>query len=236
MLIDTSFDFRTDAAGPDPDSDSPTLRRYHRLLWSKLLPGGVAFDLDETTPGEYLHHRSELGEFYLSSDAVIPDYQGSAGMKPVIDQLTASEVESFIAITYTIGGTVIFPSNRIGSKMTINGARGFHPRIRDRFDLTLECIRRHYQGGQPNPLDAVLARYGDFFALFDDFPGYVDFFHLQDLVAADCSKVRFSLPFDDFETSPLPRDAGRLPQDARRCTEFINARNHRIADWAARTS
>ena len=42
MLIDTSFDFRTDASGKDPDAYSPTLRQYHRLLWSKPLPSGAA--------------------------------------------------------------------------------------------------------------------------------------------------------------------------------------------------
>ena len=40
MAIDTAFDFRTDANGKDPDSHSLTLRRYHRLLWSKPLPNG----------------------------------------------------------------------------------------------------------------------------------------------------------------------------------------------------
>ena len=41
MLIDTTFDVRTDAGGRDPDRYSATLRRYHRLLWSKPLPGGA---------------------------------------------------------------------------------------------------------------------------------------------------------------------------------------------------
>ncbi len=36
--IDTTFDFRTDAGGKDPDS-RPTLRRYRQILWSKPLPG-----------------------------------------------------------------------------------------------------------------------------------------------------------------------------------------------------
>lgn len=31
-LIDTSFDFRVDSSGRDPDKYSPTLRRYHQLL------------------------------------------------------------------------------------------------------------------------------------------------------------------------------------------------------------
>ena len=57
MLIDTSFDFRVDARGKDPDSHSPTLRKYHKRLWSRPLPGGVPFELRDTTPGVYLHHR-----------------------------------------------------------------------------------------------------------------------------------------------------------------------------------
>lgn len=59
--IDTSFDFRSDSRlGRDPDSDSPTLRRYHRLLWSKPLPSGRPFELVDTRPGGYLYHRSDL--------------------------------------------------------------------------------------------------------------------------------------------------------------------------------
>jgi hypothetical protein len=47
-LIDTSFDLYSDTpAGRDPDSHSPTLRRYHKLLWSKPLPGGPLFKLDD---------------------------------------------------------------------------------------------------------------------------------------------------------------------------------------------
>ena len=61
MLLDTSFDFRTDANGKDPDSYSPTLRAYHKVLWSRPLPGGALFDLDETARYAYLHHRSGLG-------------------------------------------------------------------------------------------------------------------------------------------------------------------------------
>ena len=69
---------------------------------------------------------------------------------------------------------MVFPSNRVDGKMTINGARGFLRRVADRMDLTLESIRRHYRG-EPSPLGATLARYADFFALFEDFGGYVDF-------------------------------------------------------------
>jgi hypothetical protein len=40
MTIDIAFDFRSDAGGKDPDVYSPTLRAYHKLLWSKSLPSG----------------------------------------------------------------------------------------------------------------------------------------------------------------------------------------------------
>ena len=64
--------------------------------------------------------------------------------------------------------------------MTINGSRGINHKIKDRFDLTLECIRRHYFN-EDNPLSDTLQRYSDFFSLFQKFQGYIDFFLLQDL-------------------------------------------------------
>src|SRR5579862_818373 len=74
--IDITFDFRRDTpAGGDPDALSPTLRRYHRLLWSKQLPDGSLFELDDTDPVAYLRHRSPRGDFLLSSDSVIPSFR-----------------------------------------------------------------------------------------------------------------------------------------------------------------
>ncbi len=174
MLIDTSFDFRSDASGKDPDASSPTLRLYHKLLWSKALPSGRLFDLDDTVRGVYL-----------------------------------------------------FPGNRIDGKQTINGARGCITKIADRLDLTLECIRRHYLG-LGSPLGETLERYGDFFALFGNFEGYVDFFILQDLVTDDYSAVRFFTPFDNFNTSSMPKDGETYKEYRRLSIEFIKARNCRI--------
>lgn len=122
---------------------------------------------------------------------------------------------------------MVFPGNRIGGKQTINGARGFNTKIADRLDLTLECIRRHYLG-QRSPLGETLLRYRDFFALFDDFGGYVEFFMLQDLVAADRSAVRFFMPFDDFSSRAVPTDGDSYREYRRLSIEFIEARNRRI--------
>ena len=77
--IDIGFDFRRDTPeGGDADALSPTLRRYHRQLWSKRLPSGALFTLTDKTPGAYLHHRSELGEFLLASDRAFAEYTGQA--------------------------------------------------------------------------------------------------------------------------------------------------------------
>lgn len=140
--IDITFDFRSDTRDyprKDPDVHSPTLRRYHKYLWSKPLPNGAVFSLDDTTR-HYLHHKSEaLGEFVLASDAVIPTFRKEATLSHILDEIPSTEREAFLRLGYTIGGMMVFPGERVGRKMTINGARGFHPRIKDRFDLTIEC-------------------------------------------------------------------------------------------------
>jgi hypothetical protein len=239
--IDTAFDFRTDTPPPkvtrtgalrtfDPDTFSPTLARYHKLLWSKPLPSGQPFDLSITErPPYYLCHRSELGEFELTSDAVVPSFgnRRDASIRSIIASFPAEEHEAFGRLGYSIGGMMVFPGRRIGRNNTINGARGFHHQISDRFDLTLECIRLHY-ACQSSPLGKTLELYRDFFALFEDFRGYADFFLLQDII--ESGAVRFSLPFDDFRTRPVPKDRDEYAEYRRRSIEFIEARNRRIEE------
>lgn len=228
--IDITFDFRSDTPqGRDPDALSPTLRRYHKLLWSKPLPSGVLFELVDTTPGVYLHHRSQLGEFCLASDTVIPTFRKEACLSHVLKQIP-EELGTFRSIGYTIGGMMLFPGNRVGRQMTINGARGFHPRIKDHFDLTVECIRRHYRN-EVSPLSVTLARYADYFRLFADFRGYVEFFLLQDLVTHDCAAVNFFLPFDGFNSSPVPDSMAAYLDYRALAVDFIEARNQRIQTW-----
>lgn len=234
MRIDTSFDFRADASGKDPDKYSPTLRRYHRLLWSRPLPCGKVFQLDDTQPGAYLYHGSELGKFVLTSDSMIPTFTRWKSMRPIIEQFEEGESEAFLAIGYTIGGMMVFPGNIVDGKQTINGARGFNRKIADRFDLTLECIRRHYSF-QDSPLADTLARYGDFFALFESFEGYVDFFLLQDLIAPDRHAIQFFMPFDDFNSPSVPQSGQAYLGYRSRSVEFVLARNRRIDDEINRT-
>ena len=232
MLIDTSFDFRSDASGKDPDAHSPTLRLYHRLLWSKTLPSGRFFNLDDSVRGVYLHHRSELGEFILTSDQAIATFTRWKSVMHITELFTEEENEAFRTIGFTIGGMMVFPGNRIDGKRTINGERGCNKKIADRIDLTLECVRRHYVG-QNSPLGETLARYRDFFALFEDFRGYAEFFMLQDLLTHDYSAVRFFMSFDDFNPPSIPRDGDTYKEYRRLSIEFIEARNCRIGRHAA---
>ncbi|SMP65421.1 hypothetical protein SAMN06298221_11927 [Sphaerochaeta associata] len=54
MEIDTNFNFYSDAKGIDPDSSSPTLKKYHKWLWSKPLLNGKLFEFYDNVSGTYL--------------------------------------------------------------------------------------------------------------------------------------------------------------------------------------
>lgn len=91
----------------------------------------------------------------------------------------------------TIGGFIIFPRNSI----SINTRRGDrYGKIRDRFDLTLECIRRAYQDNDfyrndVNPLFGIPEEEKAFFKMFggkeNGFKNYVDFFLLNSWIEED---------------------------------------------------
>ena len=229
MQIDTTFDVRADSKRRDPDSASPTLRSYHQLLWSKPLPRGAMFELSKV-PGKYLIHESAIGTFQLSSDTISNSMRSSKRRASLIAQIPSANLNAFQALGSNIGARILFPGNRIDGKQTINAARGCHPRIADRFDLTLECIRLHYLG-HSSPLAATLDRYADFFSLFDSFEGYVDFFLLGDLVHN--GRVNFYLPFDGEFGQALPSTVDEYNDYMANTMGFVAARNRRIDAWAA---
>jgi len=140
-FIDIKYDVRKDSNGLDPDKYSNTLRSYHKKLWSKLLPNGKYFDLNNDNKNVYLHHKSELGEYFLSSDSIIHTYYKWPKMKNIVEKMPEEEIAAFLKLACTVGGYIIFPSNNINNLPTINQERGCNKKICDRFDLTLECIR-----------------------------------------------------------------------------------------------
>ena len=120
-------------------------------------------------------------------------------------------------------GTIIFPKHRY----SINQIRGNSRCISDRWDLTLECIRRYYID-EDSPLSWCLEQDRRFFDLFVDFRGYVDFFLLQDCVSGDCSEVRFWIDTPLFKRDPFPRDRDEYMRWIQRNLEFVERRNKRI--------
>ena len=230
IVIDITFDVYSDTSkGRDPDSHSATLRRYHMELWSKPLPDGTPFILSDRRSGDYLLHNSPRGEFCLSSDSIGHTYRYVKAMARIVNLLPEDELDRFYSVCSTVGAYIVFPARMINGRITINAARGLNRKIRDRFDLTLECIRLHYLG-QESPLSAVLARYDNFFGLFECFRGYVDFFLLQDLVSLDGTSINFFLPFEGFESLPLPSDVNGYRSYRDNMVAFVTARNWRIAE------
>lgn len=151
-------------------------------------------------------------------------------MRHIVEQVDTNLLDEFQRLGASIGARIIFPS-KPATGISLNVARGFSRSIADRIDLTLECIRRQFEG-EANPLDKTLGRDWAFFEAFRDFEGYVDFFALQDLTHT--GKVNFFLPFDgDFATSGFPQCVEDYLEYAERSMDFVQKRNSRLSDLIA---
>ena len=240
MIIDSSFDFTTDTpgfwdgfwqkkdglgiGGSDPDLYSPTLQKYHQVLWSRRLPNG-----------EVMRLKTGFGPYYLTwkdhrfgSDSIVTSFRNSR-CKELVREVSEvfpdyiSFVEDYVHKAYTIGGSIIFPKHR----NSINQQRGCNYLIGDRWDLTLECIRRFYKD-EDSPLFNTLTADKPFFDLFVDFKGYVDFFYLQDCVADDYCSVRIWMGKGNFSESPYPQSIEQYLDWVRKQLDFVAMRNKRI--------
>ena len=243
-MIDVGFDFTTDTKGywdgywergeglggtaHDPDSLSPTLKRYHQLLWSKELPNG---EMMELAPGKGLYYLT-WKDFDFGSDAIIVDFRYER-YRHMIDKVRKrvgdyrAYYDDLTRRSYTIGGSMVFPRRRAG----INTSRGFNAKISDRWDLTLECIRRYYKG-EKSPLSSCFEKDREFFGLFVDFRGFVDFFLLQAAVSDDYSRVAIWCGKGDFDEPALPKDLADYFLFIEREYAFLEKRNKRIKEWA----
>jgi hypothetical protein len=230
IKMDITFDLRSDANGKDPDSSSKTLRLYHKTLWSKKLPNGKDFILTDTVDNVYLYHKSELGEYFLSSDAFIHTYWHWKRTQDLIKNIPNDELEYFEYLSYTIGGIIIFPYNRVDNLPTMNQERGCNIKINDRMDLTLQCIKLYYND-EDSPLFKTIKRYDNYFKLFDNFEGYCKYFLLQDLVSKDFLNINFFLPFNGFIHNPLPNNVDEYNKYKKNSIEFLHKRNNRIKEY-----
>ena len=239
MNIDVTFDFSSDTPGywdhfwenngghgsggkNDPDAFSPMLRLYHQYIWSGELPCGKHMKLEQPKDG-YLR----WGDLYFGSDSITTSFRH--GSFPLIEEIEKlpryrERMEAYIHKTYTIGGMMIFPVHRY----SFNQARGMNKKIHDRWDLSLECIRRFY-AGEASPLSKQLESDAVFYELFIDFKGFVQYFYLQDCVTEDF-KVRMWMEGEPFERSAFPQSVEEYCEFIRKEVDFVEKRNRRIND------
>lgn len=197
--MDIDFDFRKDSKCGDPDTDSKMLYNAQKLLWNKKLPNGKLLYLNVIGGSSRLLLKTNLiGN--LSSDRICPHFYDKYNGK-FNGWISEKEGNELKYVVRTIGGHIVFPAHR-KEGFTINQARGVNQKISDRFDLTLECIKRYYEN-KHSPLYKTLKRYSEFLDLFVDFKGFVNFFLLQDFLDKK-NEVIFCIPFDDFNRGPLP--------------------------------
>lgn len=217
----------------DPDRYSSTLRSYHKKLWSRLLPCKDKMELKENV-GDYLIWK----DFRFGADSIVNMYFHSitANKYYLSEEIKKylcnnanedSKFNDFIAFyknylkkSYTIGGSIIFPKTN-----SINVARGTS--LKDRFDLTLECIRLYYLG-EKSPLFDKLKANKPFFDLFIDFKGYVDFFYLNDLVTDNYSAIKYFNSCTDITKATYPSSAEDWLALYKNQLAFVKNRNNRI--------
>jgi hypothetical protein len=226
--------------GGDPDQTSERLYQWQRSLWGRPVPGVEQFQLDVAYRGRYELDLTTAGggRFRLGSDGIIttwtsPGWASRYEFGADLVAEIAADTDNFYRIASTIGGYIVFPLNNPDQTgHTINQARGVHPSIADRFDLTLECIRRHYNDrDEDSPFRDRLAYYGDFFDLFGTFDTYVRFFLLDDLLTPDRSAVRSLMsgdPLSGFTAPALAATATQYAQFRSNSIAFVTARNDRI--------
>ena len=238
MKIDVDFDFTSDTpnywndfwndsilggGGSDPDAASKTLQKYHQFLWSKPLPNGEQMKLEKGGYYDYLTWK----DFRFGSDSILTSFR-YVKYRKILEEVSnivpnyQDYIEDFIHRTYTIGGSIIFPKEN-----SINRARGVNPHIKDRWDLTLECIRRYYKN-ESSPLYGTLEKNKKFFDLFLDFKGYVDFFYLQDCISGDYQAVIFWYGDGDLSKNPMPQTVDEYLKWIEKQLVFVSKRNRRI--------
>ena len=213
----------------DPDNKSRSLQKYHSLLWSsRELPNKNFMKLKEGCGCYYL----SWDKFRFGSDSILNIYvhHSNSKIRTIIEEIKrkrkdfAQFYENYLRESYTIAGSIIFPKN--GVKNSINTVRGRI--LKDRFDLTLECIRRHYCQ-ENSPMSDVMSANNDFFRLFVNFEEYTKFFFLDDLV--EKGKIKFFLGTGNLDGTFYPKNIDEWNQLYEKQMDFLKLRKKRIADY-----
>ncbi len=191
------------------------------------MPNGEVMKLEQGKGLYYLTWK----DFDFGSDSIIVELRYKK-YQHIIDKV--AEIvgdldlyyEKLLCRSYSIGGMIIFPKH----VNSMNQRRGMDDKISDRWDLTLECIRRHY-AREESPLTSIIESDNDFYDLFVDFKGYVDYFFLQDCVSDDYSSVDIWCGDASFRKSGLPETIDDYFEFIRKEHDFLDKRNERIKNY-----
>lgn len=234
----------------DIDTYSQTLREYQACIYKKALPGGELFDLKigNNPKDDYLYwcspnyYGDDLAKSRFASDSIVnmqerykPEHDNDF-VPDLKNEGIRKILKEYVKSASTIGGEIIFPKH----PNSVNMARGRNHKIKDRFDLTLECIRRFYeqrdnQAKEYNPLYDALKADEKFFDLFDGFGDYVEFFYLDGSYVQD-GKIKFFIggePNFDDNFTPLPTNLEEWEQLYENQMACLAARNKKISDLFA---
>jgi hypothetical protein len=228
--IQVEKDMREDLQeGSDADMYSRILHQYHHALWNRGPLLGLEESSSKKGPFKFKHK-----DWVYTSDSIIHTYKDWHRLKSI--QKDEDSVNRVYLQGSKISGYVIFPGKQINRKQTINQRRGIHLSITDRFDLTLECIRRSYKNDFNHPLGETLKVYWSYFEQFGNFESYVRFFFLDDLVEFKQSeiKIKFWLPLknESFQDNyPLPSDEKEYSQFLSSLEIFVSRRKDRIQQY-----
>ena len=212
---------------PDPDSFSEILYDFFAELWNL---NNSAFNVKKIWNGSSWELvGAEDYSLRLGTDSIMSIYWHRFDMREFISELIKSKnndfkmfIREYLKKSNTIGGFVLFPRHI----QSINQRRGTNSLIGDRFDLTLECIRRYYEETEKsekynnyNPLFGGLnADYikedKAFFDLFGKgkagFEKYTEFFWLNKSWVKDGRVLNLldNQPLDNYDfgkiINPLP--------------------------------
>jgi len=225
QLIDVNYQFHICKNGNekfDIDLQCREIYDYHKVLWQRKLPNGkmLHFEIRKNRGGYYLFEMNSKIRF--GSDSILHTYRNySKGkIKNLIKEFNQNDLNQFYEKLTTIGGYIIFPKHM----NSLNQRRGNHSLVADRFDITLDSIRKYYRGEKIDyPLRNDLEKDREFFSWFIDFESYVSFFYLDDLVDKKSRRILFF-----SEDKPLPTSKASYLIYKANVLSFLEKRNRRI--------
>lgn len=222
----------------DPDKYCKELGETHCILWSSKKTLGI---LKWNSLNKLKSFINGI-EFIFTPDSIVNSFYNSKriikgkGIKESdwirsLSKMTQDIIKDYRNIDYTIGSSIIFPISINGKSIgwTMNKARGCSSKIHDRFDYTLECIKRYYEENIDNPLQSAIEKSSLFFNLFKSFNEYVDFFFLNDLVDEKGNVISFTDKIDF--SSPFPKTEEEYIKYLDNTIRFVNKRNERILTY-----